>query len=144
MRSKRKQTFVRFVSAALCLSMLINCAGGLVLCIGHNGHVAIETSGQDCCEHSGHDDHEAAVVVSASATVSKTVDGCGGCVDIPLSAGFASLSDFGKQVNLVVISSGPMTDVPAGGFSLARHGPMPETFIPSPCLSALSSIILLI
>lgn len=144
MRSRRKKNFVRFVSAVICLSMVVNCAGGPVLCIGHNGHIAIEAAAGDCCEHSGHDGSDANVVAFADVAVSQSVESCRGCVDIPLSDGFAGLPGFGKKVNLTALSSGSMTDLPVGGFSFAQNGSMPQTLVPSSSLSALSSIILLI
>ncbi len=123
--------------------MVINCAGGPVLCIGHNGDVAIEAAG-DCCDHSGHGDSDAVVAAFADVAVSESVESCRGCVDIPLSDGFVGLPSFGRKVNLTALSSGPMTDLPVGDCSFAQHGSMPETLVPSPGLGALSSIILLI
>ena len=144
MRSIRKKNYVRFVSAVICLSMVVNCAGGPVLCIGHNGHVAIETAAGDCCDHSGHGDGDAVVAAFADVAVSQNVESCRGCVDIPLSDGFAGLPGGSRRVDLAALSSGPMTDLPIGDFSFARNGLVPQTLVPSPSLGALSSIILLI
>ncbi|MCK5174592.1 MAG: hypothetical protein KAR47_14455 [Planctomycetes bacterium] len=144
MRSRRKKNFVRFVSAVICLSMVVNCAGGPVLCLGFNGHVAVEAAGGDCCDHSAHDDSNANVAAFADVAVSQNVESCRGCVDIPLSDGFAGLPGGSRRVDLAALSSRPMTDVPIGDFSFARNGSVPQTLVPSPSLGALSSIILLI
>ena len=121
--------------------MVVNCAGGPVLCIGYNGHVAVEAAAGDCCDHSARDDGDAIVVAFAG---SENVDSCRGCVDIPLSDGFAGLPGGSRRVDLAALSSGPMTDLPIGDFSFARNGLVPQTLVPSPSLGALSSIILLI
>jgi len=61
----------------------------IVLCIGHDGHVAIEASDSHCCGHlpwvSGLQDVHTLVAVGGSTQD----DDCGPCLDIPISNGLA-------------------------------------------------------
>lgn len=63
------------------LSLMVSGLSGLVLCVGSDGRLAIETERHDCCadagEPSSHRDNTDRQVCSD--------DDCGGCVDVSLS-----------------------------------------------------------
>jgi hypothetical protein len=69
------------------MSVVVLCSGvsGIVLCIGADGHVAIETDHQGHCRHAEHSDHHAEHACAASEL---TASGCGGhdCVDLTLAS----------------------------------------------------------
>ncbi|MHC4214519.1 MAG: hypothetical protein ACYSWP_14235 [Planctomycetota bacterium] len=88
MSTKLRRFLIKFISAAICLLLLFANSNVIVLCIGQDGHVEIETAASDCCT----DNHsnETAKVIENLGQSFKNND-CGSCVDIPISCGL-----FGK------------------------------------------------
>ena len=122
------------------LAMLVPSLHGLVLCIDHCGHVAIESdSHQGCCQDHGKSDADARISLDILST-SVSNHGCSDCIDLPLSAGDVSLliknSDFStlvrlKSVRVVddmsaifnhnelrTVQAVPPYDLPAGRYAL--------------------------
>jgi len=70
----------------------------MVLCIGHDGHVAIEASDSRCCGHLPwvFGIQDARTFVAAGCSVQD--DECGPCLDIPISSGSADAFQVPDQV----------------------------------------------
>ncbi len=66
-----------------------------ILCIGSNGHTAIESVLDDCCEH------------EASQETTINADACGNCRDLSLVFHFYQ-SSHQEQIELVSLSSSPI------------------------------------
>jgi len=100
MRLNRRQNHVRYLSAVLCLMLVLGNSEALVLCIGQNGHVAIEASDSGCCGHLSRaccpDDAHCLFAAGSSAQD----DDCGACVDIPISSGSADAFAAPNEVRL--------------------------------------------
>ena len=86
---KRRRTHIQYLSAVLCLMLTFSSSEAMVLCIGQDGHVAIEASDSRCCGYlpwvSGIQDAHMLVAAGGSAQD----DDCGACLDIPISSGLA-------------------------------------------------------
>jgi hypothetical protein len=69
--------------------LMLGNSEAMVLCIGQDGHVAIEASGSGCCGHLPPaccpDDAQCLFTAGSSAQD----DDCGMCLDIPISSGVA-------------------------------------------------------
>ena len=83
MRAKPKQASIRFISVAICFLVVIGNSESVVLCVGQDGHVAIEVANSDCCDQ----------YLNAPAQTSPnpytnsdhtSASPCGDCIDIPL------------------------------------------------------------
>ena len=59
----------------------------MVLCIGQNGHIAIEASDSRCCGRLPWVTSRTSVLNFAQTGPSATDDDCGSCLDIPISSG---------------------------------------------------------
>ena len=94
------------------LAVTASGVSGIVLCFGADGHVSFEISHQGRCQDAddapGHGRH-----VVAQMLASSDADGCGPCVDVPLS------SDTMSQPMTKVRQSSSSTDEMAGVFSAA-------------------------
>ena len=89
MRFSREQAYMRCLSAAICLLAMFSSPEAMVLCIGHDGHVAIEASGSACCGHLPWVVSERSIPAFGAAGRSAEDDDCGPCLDIPISSGSA-------------------------------------------------------
>ena len=75
MRSKSRT--LRAAMAALLAILLMTSGGAWALCVGEEGHTALETLGADCCAGA------AASGIAGPGYVERT--DCGTCVDVPIS-----------------------------------------------------------
>jgi hypothetical protein len=85
----RRKKHIQYLSAAFCLMLALSSSEAMVLCVGQDGHVAIEASDSRCCGHlrwacCSHDAHTLAAAGSSAQN-----DDCGPCLDIPISSGSA-------------------------------------------------------
>ncbi len=89
MRLRRRKTHIQVLSGVLCLVLALSSSEATVLCIGQDGHVAIEASDSGCCGHLSRaccpcDAHS---LLTAGSPAQD--DDCGACLDIPISCGSA-------------------------------------------------------
>jgi hypothetical protein len=73
--------------ALLTLVTAMNTSQAAVLCIGPNGHVAIEAAGHEHCGHASHADDHDADARYGGLTSHVRDSHCRPCTDIPISAG---------------------------------------------------------
>jgi hypothetical protein len=82
---------MRFITGCVLMgSMLLSGSSGLVLCVGDEGHVAVESVHHDHCGHSHHGEvpgHKD----TAHPDVADAASCAGVCVDVPLTIDTASL-----------------------------------------------------
>jgi hypothetical protein len=136
------QPYMRYVSAVICLLVVFNNCGVVVLCIGEDGHVAIETTGSSCC-------------VATCSTISKgdatwfiedsgpASDDCGSCVDIPLSGGIAGSVTVAKKANVWSCVPTPVSALPAASPQKSKLKPAVKSIELTPFFTPLRSVILL-
>jgi hypothetical protein len=86
---RRERTHIRWLDAALCLLLIFGNSEAMVLCVGHDGHVAIEASDSACCGHLPWVVSERSILTFGAAGPSAEDDDCGPCLDIPISSGLA-------------------------------------------------------
>jgi hypothetical protein len=144
MRTNLKQAYIRFISIAICTLVVISNSQLFVLCIGQDGHVAIEIPGSDCCE---------SIAVGVAKTDLTAVDkggsvasngDCSSCVDIPLSAGLADTPGIAKRASLFFLASAPVGPSHVETPQLSEPQLAFDTFLPNPYFTPLRSIVLLI
>ena len=88
MRARLKQASIRFISIAICIFMLISNSGAAVLCIGQDGHVAIEVAIGDCCDRYSEASAETSANRHTDADYVASGSSCGNCIDIPLGGDY--------------------------------------------------------
>jgi hypothetical protein len=144
MRTNLKQAYIRFISIAICILVVISNSQLFVLCIGQDGHVAIEVPGSDCCE---------SVAVGVAKTDLTAVDkggsvasngDCSSCVDIPLSGGLADTPGIAKRASLFFLASAPVGLSHVETPQLSELQLAFDRFLPTPYFTPLRSIVLLI
>ena len=91
--------FHRLLTIVLTVLVASNMSQAVVVCVGADGHVAIEAAGHDYCAHAGHA-HDSSAPVSGGEDHSRAGgDSCEPCTDIPLCAGAAADSFKPSQVS---------------------------------------------
>ncbi len=87
MELKSERVHTGCLSVILCL--LVTCSGpqAMVLCIGENGHVAIEASDSHCCGRLPRTTSHTSMLTFSETGSSAKNDDCGPCLDIPISSG---------------------------------------------------------
>ena len=89
MEIKRERVYIRCLSVILCLLVVSSSPQAMVLCIGRNGHVAIEASDSRCCGNLPWVVSHNSVLTFGETGPSAQDDDCGSCLDIPISSGLA-------------------------------------------------------
>jgi hypothetical protein len=89
MELKRERVYARFLSAALCLVLISSSPHAMVLCIGDNGHIALEASDSRCCGSLPWVVPDTSVLTFGENGPSAKDDDCGPCLDIPISSSLA-------------------------------------------------------
>jgi hypothetical protein len=139
---KSRQAYIRCISAVICLLVALANSEAVVLCMGEDGHVAIETVGSSCCESAqiGTSEGHSAVFVDDSQYAG---DDCGSCVDIPLSGGYAGSLNTAKKANLSFAASSPAAPLPASP-QVSERQLAGKSLELTPFFTPLRSVILLI
>ena len=89
MELKRERVYIRCLSIILCLLVISSSPQAMVLCIGGNGHVAIEASDSRCCGNLPWVASHTSMLTFGETGPSAQDDDCGSCLDIPISSGLA-------------------------------------------------------
>jgi hypothetical protein len=112
----------RSSAVLLCLALLLTSSSGAVWCRGEDGHVRLERGGDSCCEHT-----VGRVAVGAAPCKGQSLctdvahlEGCGNCVDVPLTLGVDRARTAVATVALAVLP----TPTPRG------HAPTLELVFP--------------
>lgn len=144
-----KLMLMRLSAVFLTAGMLLSGSSGMVLCIGDEGHIAVEPAHRGHCDRTGKTD-DGAQAEAALAGTGYAVNGAGECVDLPL--GLDNISYIAKKVRHErILKHNVSKDLSAG--CLARtnseehrtrkpaYGDIPRL---SPALFAQRTIVLLI
>ena len=137
------------ISAILCgfyLAVSVGTGSALVLCLGDDGHIAIEYSNGGSCADSSHEISEAE---NCELSSSSPHCHCGPCVDIPLNFELlesrpSSLESLTPNTENFVVCT---IEVSAGAFleeATVTTFPIPPPLDFSPTLLALGTVVLLI
>ncbi|MHC4193094.1 MAG: hypothetical protein ACYSP9_02825 [Planctomycetota bacterium] len=144
MRARPKQASIRFISVAICTFVLISNLQLFVLCIGQDGHVAIEVAGSDCCESLAVGVARTDLTAVDKGESAASNDDCSSCVDIPLSGGLADTPGIAKRASLFFLASAPVSPSHVETPQLSELQVALETSLLTPYFTPLRSIILLI
>ncbi len=95
-----------YVSVVMLLSLVgaLNASQAMVLCIGCDGHVAIEPAGHDHCADGTHKCESDAAVHDTCLVPDTDPTHCGGCTDIPMAQTIGS--DPGASAASKIASAG--------------------------------------
>ena len=87
MKVPRIEKHKRFAFVLICLFVWASASQGVVVCVGSDGHVALEPAFHTCCHHPVHT--EEAEVNQVTEDISSHVESrhCQPCIDIPVSFG---------------------------------------------------------
>lgn len=126
----------------VCLCLIVSNSEMIFLCIGEDGHVAIEAAVSNCCgDFSNRVCEERAI--SADVTVmSGGEEACGPCLDIPW-VNFAGAGDTVQRVGPSFSVSGTAGILTAGSLDFSKSQPAIESYIREPYFAPLGSVILL-
>jgi hypothetical protein len=126
----------------ICLLVVFSNCGVVVLCIGEDGHIAIETAGSGCCGHtlSAISKGDATAFIEDSSPASED---CGSCVDIPLSGGVAGSVTISKKANAWSSVPTAVSTLPAANPQKSELKPAVKSFELTPFFTPLRSVILL-
>jgi hypothetical protein len=146
MRSKTKTSLQSMVRAVICLLMAITGPRPAVLCLGADGHVAIEALSNHCCESLPACSAEGSRLVRASAdSNSFGANKCCSRLHIPLPVGQAGVFEKVNQVNPTTLALTTVTPVAINSCSgFSEYNSALEVFITTPYFIPLRSVILLI
>ena len=143
MRSRTKRACIRFVSAVICLSVVISNSGAVVLCVSEDGHIAIETAGSNCCTAPLQDTAEKAATAFHDGDQPADGDDCGSCVDIPISGGVAGTFNIAKKASPVFLASTLARSLAVSDHHLSALKLALKSFEPTPFFTPLSTVVLL-
>lgn len=125
--------------ALLSLTVALNVSQAAVLCIGDDGHIAIELAGHRHCGHDAHGDDHGTDAPEASVSLCAEDGHCRPCTDIPLSTGTCEYRSAPKPASEKVpswISPLPIPDHPTGDSTLpTTTSPLIEAAYPIPLRS---------
>ena len=141
-KSTFKKVFNQSLNLLICILLIISTLHGAVLCIGEDGHIAIEAAGSDCCGSLPSDRTEAGF---AKAAFSSEAQKCGSCLDVPISPVTAVAVKKPNPVNSTPSTSTTFSTLNIGDCDFSKYhlASNPPDLV-NPCLTHLSSIILLI
>lgn len=123
----------------VCLALLFGTFSGAVWCRGEDGHLRLERGGDSCCEHAV--GRVAAGVAPCHGpslcTDASRLEGCGNCVDVPLTLGADKVRSVPTTVALAVLPiSTSMDGAPTQRLVSRPSGSMPHPG-PAACQSVL-------
>jgi hypothetical protein len=121
--------------------MVLN-SGLLVVCLGEDGHVSVETITDGCCD--SEDTHQENPGNESGNELLTCKDDCGACVDVPLSVEFASSFGADKKIRPVFEEAAVVIHVNIDESILSEVKYSSEHFIPTSYFSPLRSVILLV
>lgn len=103
----------RTSAVVLSLALLLVSSSGAVWCRGEDGHLRLERGGDSCCEHAV--GQVAAGVVPCEGqglcTDAAHLEGCGNCVDVPLTLGADKARSVRRSVALAVLPTSTPSDL---------------------------------
>ncbi|MHC4647754.1 MAG: hypothetical protein ACYTBJ_20000 [Planctomycetota bacterium] len=142
MKARNRQWRLEFVSTMVCLCLVVSNSEMVFLCIGEDGHVAIEAAVSNCCgDFSGRVCEEGAISPDAIVMCGRE-DGCGPCLDVPW-LNFAGAGDTVQRVGPSFSVSGTAGILTARSPDFSKSQPAIESYIPEPYFAPLGSVILL-
>lgn len=138
------------ISPILCvlyLTIFVGTGSSSVLCVGENGHVAIESGIQGSCADTSHESNDTS---DCELSVSEPHCHCGPCVDIPLEFELAESrqDSFEVIVQLNTDSWSPvLLETSATAFlktATVTNLPIPPPIDHNPSLLSIRTVVLLI
>jgi len=135
--------YKKFVVLLICLFVAGNSAHGVVLCIGVDGHIEIESAFRECCDDLVRFQLTERNRLSCQSDHEKDKH-CGPCIDIPISIGLAKITHVSKQLNSTFPAPATNVIVLANKFNLSVYNSASSAFDVASYFTPLSTVILLI
>ena len=129
---RKKSTAIPLIWLLIYLIVIPMQLSNYVLCIGTDGHVALEVSINGCCTDTHAFDSEHAEVTIAGTTTEK--EHCGSCIDLAI---FVPLN---TQLYLIPANDGSIHPT-VSAFALLTHQKSTSTILPPTHLQDLSPFI---
>jgi hypothetical protein len=141
---KTKATSI-FAVLLIYLLMVGNTSGGLVLCIGADGHIELERAFHECCHHPSYGQQKDVHYLSQETDSHAEGRHCEFCIDVPISMGLTGdqLPPNQVKVNSQTLISfvGPRT---ISDNTLIAITAAPQLYAVSPPSTLLRTVILLV
>jgi hypothetical protein len=134
---------MRYLSVLIILLLAFSNSQAVVLCIGEDGHIAVEVASSDCCTNVSAGIAEADATRLADDGHSDD-DHCGSCVDIPLFGGGAYTLSTTKNENPTDTDTAAMGVLPVETIQASGPGLAVESFTHTSYFTPLRSVVLLI
>jgi hypothetical protein len=129
--------FHKLLTALLAVLVVLNMSQAVVICVGADGHVAVETAGHDHCSHDARA-YDSSVPVPAGGDPSHAGGAsCEPCTDIPICAGAVEDSFKSSHVSVNAcmpascnILSASAIETAAGAIDFDQLLSLPTFFLP--------------
>ena len=90
MKALEKRACIRSIILLICLLAVSNVSQGVVLCIGSDGHIALETAFHERCHHPVHSQQPDMRQVAEETDSHPEGKHCQPCIDLPVSIGLTN------------------------------------------------------
>jgi hypothetical protein len=137
-----KKVYKKCAVVLICLLVICNLAQGVVLCLGADGHIEIESAFHKRCAgpaHSGASDKNQSFYQSDNEDCKH----CGPCIDVPISFGFAKIIRMPKQVNSTVSAPAAVVIAASDKLAFSAYNSASDTSSITSYFTPLRTIILL-
>ncbi len=135
--------YKKFIVLLICLFVVGNSAQGVVLCVGADGHIEIESAFHECC------DDLVRFQLTERNRFSSQVDHekgehCGPCIDIPISIGMATIFRTPEKLNSTFEVPATNVIVVSDEVNFSAYNSTSNTFAATSYFTPLSTVILLV
>ena len=112
------KAFIRFFFLFICLLMPCNASEGMVLCIGSNGHIALEQNHHNDCHHASSIHSVETPQLAQELDIHAKSPHCESCIDIPVPVGLAKDQHLSNKVkdNSLISTFSKSPEIPGDTF----------------------------
>jgi hypothetical protein len=137
-----KKVYKKCTVVLICLLVICNLAQGLVLCLGADGHIEIESAFHQRCNGPAHSDASDKNQLCCRAD-NEDCKHCGPCIDVPISFGFAKISRTPKQLNSTVSAPAEVVIAASDGPTFSAYNSTLDTSNITSYFTPLRTVIML-
>lgn len=138
----RNKVYKKCAVLLICLLVICNLAQGVVLCLGADGHIEIESAFHQRCAGKSHTDASDKNQLFCQAD-NEDCKHCEPCIDVPISFGLAKISRVPKQLNSTVSTPAAVVIAPSDKLDFSLFHSASDTSSITSYFTPLRTIILL-
>jgi hypothetical protein len=137
-----KKVYKKCAVLLICLLVICNLAQGVVLCLGADGHIEIESAFHKRCAGPAHSD-ASDNNQSFGQTDNEDCKHCGPCIDVPISFGLAKISRMPKKLSSTVSAPAAFVVIASDKLTFSAYNLVADTSNITSYFTPLRTIILL-